>query len=200
MKVDTPCPRRWQELAPTGDACVRRCAACRSPVIDADRVPATRLKAWSALRNGVLCVAVGLSGAAVAGEPAVTGDAAPDRVVVRTMGGAQYPKEIVLFEPGARAPTGESLKLLDHVALVLADHPELVIAIEGHAQHGEPRPRALARERAEEVVAGLVARGVAAERLKVASFGADQPSDGPPERSRRVEFRVLEREEATWSD
>lgn len=107
----------------------------------------------------------------------------------------------VLFEQGKDVILKESSSLLDDVAHVLVDHPELVrVEVQGHTDDSGSGKRnaALSRARAEAVVDALVGRGIAKERLVAKGFGALRPvaSNGTAEgreKNRRVEFRVLER-------
>lgn len=92
----------------------------------------------------------------------------------------------------------KSYALLDEVAQALTDHPSLSVRIEGHTDgRGAPDHNLrLSRRRARAVVAYLVARGIAPERLQAQGYGPTQPlaSDDTPEgreRNRRVEFVII---------
>jgi OOP family OmpA-OmpF porin len=109
--------------------------------------------------------------------------------------------QAVLFERGKDVILKESSPLLDDVAHVLVDHPELTrVEVQGHTDDSGSGKRnaALSRARAEAVVDALVERGISKERLVAKGFGAQRPvaSNGTAEgreKNRRVEFRVLER-------
>lgn len=112
--------------------------------------------------------------------------------------------EQVLFETDTAALRPESDTILGEVLRVLTEHPELtLIEVQGHTDStgSAERNRKLSRDRAEAVVAWLVARGVAVERLRAEGHGADRPiadneSEAGREKNRRVEFRVIQRKEA----
>lgn len=67
--------------------------------------------------------------------------------------------------------------VVDQVAAVLQADPALRVAIEGHTDDigGADANRKLSQQRAQSVVEALIGKGVAAERLKSAGFGADKP-------------------------
>lgn len=87
--------------------------------------------------------------------------------------------------------------LLDELARVMKDHPELDrVACLGHASSDETNPEVLAIRRAQEVFTALVSRGVPSSRLLPLSAGARRPlesgtSGRARERNRRVEFHIL---------
>ncbi|MBL8916117.1 MAG: OmpA family protein [Archangium sp.] len=105
-------------------------------------------------------------------------------------------KEKVFFATGKSVVLPRSFKLLDNVAKVLTNHPEVeLVRIEGHtdSQGKHDKNVKLSQARAEAVKAYLVKKGVAPERLKPVGFGPDQPTatnDTPEgrEQNRRVEF------------
>ena len=109
--------------------------------------------------------------------------------------------EKVFFDVNRATIKGDSYPLLDQVARVLVDHPELArIRVEGHtdARGSASANRALSTRRAQSVLTYLVNQGVAPERLEAVGFGPDRPLDPgrTPEahdRNRRVEFVIIER-------
>ena len=94
-----------------------------------------------------------------------------------------------------------SNKLLDQVARVLREHPELLLVeVEGHTDDkgSAVTNTALSQARAEAVVGALVRRGVKGNRLQARGFGPSRPvapntNRAGREKNRRVEFRVVER-------
>ena len=89
-------------------------------------------------------------------------------------------------------------KLLQHVALLLRQHPRLRLSVEGHADtHGKPQPNMqLAAQRALAVCIALHALGVAPQRLISHCFGdtlpiADNATAEGRQRNRRVCFLVM---------
>lgn len=106
----------------------------------------------------------------------------------------------VQFETGKAVLLPVSFPLLDNSASVLAAHPELQkLVIEGHTDNvgNAEANRVLSQARAQSVVAYLVKKGVAAERLEAKGFGqrmpiADNATSEGRAKNRRVEFRVKE--------
>jgi len=106
----------------------------------------------------------------------------------------------VQFETGTAVLRPESDTVLGEVVRVLSEHREIdLVEIQGHTDETGTADfnRRLGKDRAESVVAWLVAHGVARERLVAKGYGSDRPiSDNRTEegraKNRRVEFRVLE--------
>jgi outer membrane protein OmpA-like peptidoglycan-associated protein len=94
----------------------------------------------------------------------------------------------------------QSFPLLDQVARVLGEHPEIKhIIVEGHTDNrGRPEyNRQLSQRRAEAVREFLVGRGVAPDRLSAKGFGPDKPTQSNAtswgrEANRRVEFIIAD--------
>lgn len=110
-------------------------------------------------------------------------------------------KEAVFFETGKATILPESYPLLDQVASILLEHPELLrIRIEGHT---DSRGRmadnqVLSQDRADSVLAYLLERGVEAERLEAVGYGETRPLDDRETRAawaknRRVDILIVER-------
>lgn len=113
-------------------------------------------------------------------------------------------QEIVLsqqvqFEVGTSVLRPESDVVLSEIARVLGEHPEVeLVEVQGHTdESGTPDlNRRLGQERASRVVAWLIQRGIASERLSPKGYGSDRPiADNATEegrqKNRRVELRVL---------
>lgn len=121
----------------------------------------------------------------------------PPRVVL-TPSSIQIPEKIQ-FETGSDKLLPVSFPLLDEIAAVLVDNPQIeVLQIEGHTDStgGAARNRELSRQRAESVRAYLIGKGIAKGRLTAKGFGPDRPiatNDTPEgrEANRRVEFNIL---------
>jgi outer membrane protein OmpA-like peptidoglycan-associated protein len=111
--------------------------------------------------------------------------------------------ERVQFAVGSAVIDARSHGLLDEIAALLRDHPELLLLeIQGHtdATGDAASNRTLSEDRAAAVRDYLVTGGVEAERLQSAGYGPDRPlvdGDDPASlaRNRRVEILVLERAE-----
>ncbi|WP_164012715.1 OmpA family protein [Pyxidicoccus trucidator] len=92
-----------------------------------------------------------------------------------------------------------SYPLMDQVAKVLREHPELKqVVVEGHTDNigGDAYNRRLSQARAESVCRQLERRGVEASRLRAVGRGPDAPADTNAtatgrERNRRVEFHIV---------
>ena len=110
-------------------------------------------------------------------------------------------REAVFFESGRDLIKPESFALLQEVAGILQEHPELLrVRVEGHTDNkgSASTNLTLSQARAAAVREYLIARGVAGERLVAEGFGESRPlATGENEaawaRNRRVEFIVVER-------
>ncbi len=110
-------------------------------------------------------------------------------------------KEKVQFDAGKATIKPESKDLLDEIAKVFADNPQIKkVEIQGHAS-GEGDPKAntkLSDERAKSVLAALTSRNVKAEVLAAKGYGserkivADEKTEDDREQNRRVEFVILD--------
>lgn len=116
-------------------------------------------------------------------------------------------KEIVIleqvqFDTGRATIKPASNGLLESVAQVLGEHPEILeIEVQGHTDdRGAAGLNAkLSQDRAEAVRAALVSRGIAASRLVARGYGSKQPiesntTDAGRQKNRRVQFVVLKKE------
>jgi len=106
--------------------------------------------------------------------------------------------EKVYFDTSKSTIQARSLPLLDEVARVLNDHPEVSkVLVEGHTDSlgAAAFNKKLSADRAEAVKAYLVSKGVKAERLDAAGFGPEKPiadnkTAAGREQNRRVEFTI----------
>ena len=104
----------------------------------------------------------------------------------------------VYFATGKATIKKESFGLLDEVAIILADHPELlVVRIEGHtdSRGSASGNKRLSQARADSVRDYFVSRDIAADRLISVGFGEEQPLDTAEteeawEKNRRVTFHI----------
>ena len=121
----------------------------------------------------------------------------PARVVLTASNVAIMDK--VQFELGKADLKPESHSLLDEVAKVLVDNPQVeVISVEGHTDSTGSADfnRKLSQQRAESVAKYLSKKGVKAARMEPKGFGPDRPiadneTDPGREANRRVEFNIL---------
>jgi outer membrane protein OmpA-like peptidoglycan-associated protein len=128
------------------------------------------------------------------------GDGCPDGRV-QVQGEAIKITEKIYFDTGKDSIQARSHDLLDEIAKVLVEHPELkLVRIEGHTDNVGPDANnlKLSGARAEAVRRYLVGKGVAVERLEARGFGEMYPlqsNDTEPGRAanRRVEFIIVER-------
>ncbi|CAN90277.1 OmpA family protein [Sorangium sp. So ce145] len=107
----------------------------------------------------------------------------------------------VQFDTGKATIKKVSDPLLDEVAGVLKEHPEITkIEVQGHTdpRGGRAYNIKLSQARAESVTKALVQRGIEAERLASKGYGPDVPiaendTDEGRQKNRRVQFKILEK-------
>lgn len=101
----------------------------------------------------------------------------------------------IQFEKGSDKLTKASLDVLNKVAAVLKDVPDLKIEVQGHTSRENPANDAtntiLSQKRAEVVVKFLTNKGIAAERLAAKGYGPTMPiADNTTEEGRMKNRRV----------
>lgn len=106
--------------------------------------------------------------------------------------------EKVQFSRGTALVRGENARLLEEVAKVLEQHPEIKkLRVAGHSSGDEQDPKRLSEKRARAVVDALTKNGVDASRLLPSGYGAERPlapettAEGRT-KNRRVEFEILD--------
>ncbi len=122
----------------------------------------------------------------------------PPRVVL-TESSIQI-NEKVQFELGKATLLPASHSLLDEVAQVLKENPQITkISVEGHTDTtgGMARNQELSRQRAESVRSYLASKGIAGKRMVAHGYGPERPiasndTEEGREANRRVEFNILE--------
>ncbi|MCL4671512.1 MAG: OmpA family protein [Sphingomonadaceae bacterium] len=102
----------------------------------------------------------------------------------------------IRFDEGRSRIDAASHDLLDEVAAALRPCVGSIIAVTGHtdSRGSEAANLVLSRERADAVLAALVARGIPADGLRARGVGSSQPVEGLlPEdpANRRIEFSVV---------
>jgi outer membrane protein OmpA-like peptidoglycan-associated protein len=114
----------------------------------------------------------------------------------------------VFFDTANATIKAESFPLLDEVAQVMKDHPELLrLRIEGHtdSRGGDAYNLQLSKDRAAAVKTYLVGKGVEAGRLESEGYGETKPLDKRENeaawsKNRRVDFFIAERTEPAKSE
>ena len=109
--------------------------------------------------------------------------------------------ERIEFDFNRATIRSESDSLLDQVAKVLKDNPDILrVEIQGHTDNvgSEAFNQALSERRARAVRAALMKRGIALKRLSTKGYGFKVPRKDADtaearQRNRRVEFHILER-------
>jgi outer membrane protein OmpA-like peptidoglycan-associated protein len=132
-------------------------------------------------------------------------DGCPDQVPVRVTADAIEIGEKVFFELDKAIIKAESFELLDAVARVINDNPQIIkIEIAGHtdSQGDEEYNLELSERRAAAVVGYLTGKGVSEERVGAVGYGQSKPlveedTEDAFAANRRVEFLILEQEEVT---
>ena len=107
--------------------------------------------------------------------------------------------EKVLFEHDSAEILPQSHGLLDEVASVLKENPQIErVQVEGHTDNTGDADynRRLSHNRARSVASYLSSKGVEGRRLTPTGFGPDRPvsdneTDEGRERNRRVEFNII---------
>ena len=121
----------------------------------------------------------------------------PDRVVLTPSNIAIMDK--VQFETGKADIKPESHGLLDEVAKVMKDNPQIeIVEVDGHTDSTGSADfnRKLSQQRAESVAKYITSKGIKAARLEAKGFGPDKPiadneTDAGREANRRVEFNII---------
>ncbi|HVY47433.1 MAG TPA: OmpA family protein [Minicystis sp.] len=109
--------------------------------------------------------------------------------------------EQVQFDTARSTIKKESDPLLDKVAAVFKEHPEILkVEVQGHTDNrgGKAYNKNLSKQRAEAVVKALVKRGIDKKRLVAHGYGeevpiADNKTDEGRALNRRVQFKILEK-------
>ncbi len=131
-------------------------------------------------------------------------DGCPDRklslVVLDLEKGKIDIKQKVYFATGKSRIRSRSYRLLNEVAQLLQDNPDLKVLVEGHTDsRGSRRTnQRLSKARARSVRTYLIRRGVDPDRLTAQGFGEEEPiasnaSRSGREKNRRVEFTIVGR-------
>ena len=97
------------------------------------------------------------------------------------------------FDTGQAKIKPESQSIVDQIAVLLKDNPDLRLSVEGHTDNvgSAASNKTLSEQRAKAVVAALVVKGVAAGRLSAVGWGAEKPvADNRAEEGRAKNRRV----------
>ncbi|MFZ5480906.1 MAG: OmpA family protein [Myxococcota bacterium] len=109
----------------------------------------------------------------------------------------------IYFDTGKTTIKKQSFPLLDEIARVLKDNPDILkVRIEGHtdSRGNDASNLKLSDGRAKAVMAYLVKAGIATDRMSASGFGESRPvdpaeNDAAWEKNRRVEFVIEQRKE-----
>jgi OOP family OmpA-OmpF porin len=110
--------------------------------------------------------------------------------------------EQVQFDTGKAIIKPVSDGLLDEVAAVLKEHPEIIkIEVQGHTDDRGQRAfnDKLSQARANAVMKAMIGRGIAAQRLTAKGYGQNQPllentTEEGRQKNRRVQFVIVEKQ------
>jgi len=124
--------------------------------------------------------------------------------VVQVTKGEIKINEKIQFDTGKATIKDASNPLLDEIAKVMKDHPEIKkIEVQGHTDDKGKKffNKQLSQARAAAVMKALTERGVEAPRMTSKGFGQEQPiADNATEegraKNRRVQFKILEKDES----
>ena len=110
----------------------------------------------------------------------------------------------IVFEPSSTDIDAASQGVIDAIAEIIGDCPDIRFEIEGHtdSQGGEELNKNLSQSRAEAVLNALLARRILTSGLVAKGYGEEQPvADNGTEESRaknrRIAFRLIETEDPT---
>lgn len=133
-------------------------------------------------------------------KAAKTPDGCPQYNLVKVTSKKIEIKQTVYFETGKATIKPESFALLDEVALVLTDNPEILVRVEGHTDDrgSFELNMSLSQARAEAVRAYLAAKGVDQGRMDAKGYGESTPiasnrNSAGRAKNRRVEFVIIGR-------
>jgi outer membrane protein OmpA-like peptidoglycan-associated protein len=103
------------------------------------------------------------------------------------------------FETGSDKLTTTSYNILDKMADILKENPQMVVEVGGHTDNvgDDQKNLVLSQNRANAVMNYSVKKGVKASQLKAVGYGETQPisendTDEGRKKNRRVMFTVLE--------
>lgn len=106
-------------------------------------------------------------------------------------------EEQIKFETGKAKIRPESYPILDSVAAVMRDYPQITVQIQGHTDSDgdDASNLRLSKDRADAVFEYLIAHGVEARRLETIGYGETRPIDTNrtpqgKQNNRRVEFHI----------
>jgi outer membrane protein OmpA-like peptidoglycan-associated protein len=110
--------------------------------------------------------------------------------------------EQVQFDTGKATIKKVSDKLLDEVAGVLKEHPEIKrIEVQGHtdSRGAAAQNKTLSQARADAVMKALIKRGIVKGRLTARGYGQEKPiadngTDAGRQQNRRVQFTIVEKQ------
>jgi OmpA-OmpF porin, OOP family len=108
-----------------------------------------------------------------------------------------YAAKRIQFKAKSAVVSPETHKVLNEVAAILKQNPELKLTIEGHTSNDGiyASNKKLSKDRAENVKAYLVSKGIKADRLIAIGFGPDKPltsgnTEAEKAKNRRVELKL----------
>jgi OOP family OmpA-OmpF porin len=133
-------------------------------------------------------------------KAANTPDGCPEYKLVKVTSKKIEIKQTIYFETAKATIKPVSFPLLDEVATVLTDNPEIQVRIEGHTDdrgNNEYNMR-LSQERTEAVRQYLTGKGVDASRMEAKGYGESAPignnkTEAGRAQNRRVEFVIIGR-------
>ena len=99
----------------------------------------------------------------------------------------------ILFDTGKSTIKDESGAVLDNIADILDDYPNVRFRIEGHTDStgSAERNQALSQERAQSVMNYLIGKGIPSNRMTSVGYGEDRPiADNNTREGRRTNRRV----------
>jgi outer membrane protein OmpA-like peptidoglycan-associated protein len=108
--------------------------------------------------------------------------------------GLVFKLKAINFETGSNQLTQSSYDILNRMAAILLEYPQMVIEVGGHTDNvgDDQKNLVLSENRAKSVADYLMGRGVKANQLKAVGYGETKPvSDNETEEGRRLNRRVM---------
>lgn len=127
----------------------------------------------------------------------ISNNGCPEEVKQEIVEKVTYAAKRIQFKAKSAVVLPETHKVLDEVVSILKENPELKLTVEGHTSNDGvyASNKKLSKDRAENVKAYLISKGIDASRLIAIGFGPDKPltsgnTEAEKAKNRRVELKL----------